>query len=222
MSSNRQLPVIRKALGEAWYELGNIIRQHYDISPGTDSNMVIEGVMSEVYHSHIAKLFLLPGRLFGALVPYRGRHIPTQVRNWTRTDNQTAMFWHRTLRFPGRLPVIFRSRMEHVGNNEIIEYVRFGMGIRMLLSVQDAALVYESVGYVWRIGTRSIPIPGWAILGEALIIEKPLSENTFHIDFVIRHPVFGRTFSYTGTFNITANDSDTGPATDRETDCNAS
>lgn len=207
MTSHRQLPVIRKALGENWSDLGEIVRQHYDISPGTASNMVIEGVMSEVYHSPFAKLFLLPGRLFGALVPHRGRNIPTRVRNWTETDNEKAMFWHRTLSFPGRLPVIFRSRMEHVRNNEIIEYVRFGMGIRMLLSVQNSALVYESAGYVWHIGTLSIPIPGWAILGEAVIVEKPLSENQFHIDFVIRHPIFGKTFSYAGIFTITRHSS---------------
>jgi hypothetical protein len=217
-----QLPVIRKALGEAWYELGNIVRQHYDISPGTASSMLIEGVMSEVYHSPIAKLFLLPGRLFGALVPYRGRNIPTQVRNWTQTDNAKAMFWYRTLRFPCRLPVVFRSRMEHVGDNEIIEYVRFGMGIRMLLCVRDSALVYESAGYIWRIGAISIPIPGWAILGDAVIIEKPLSENAFHIDFVIRHPVFGRTFSYSGNFAIAAVETDRATATDREAECDAS
>jgi len=203
MSQQSTLPVIRKALGEDWNALGEIVRHHYDISPGTRSNMTIEGLMSEVYHSPVGKLYLLPGRLFGALVPYKGRDIPTRVRNWTQPDDDNSMFWHRTLRFPGRRPVIFRSRMVHAGGDEIIEYVRFGLGIRMRLSVRDAALVFESVGYVWDIGGLRLSIPAWAILGDAVIVEKPLSDNTFHIDFVIRHPLFGRTFSYTGTFAIT-------------------
>lgn len=208
MSSEIQIPVIRKALGKQWLDLGDVVRRHYDISPGTSSNMLIEGSMNEVYHSLVAKLFLLPGRLFGALVPYRGRHIPTQVRNWTERDNQQAMFWHRTLQFPARATVIFRSRMEHVRGNEIIEFVRFGMGIRMLLSVRDGALVYESIGYLWKIGGLSLPIPGWAILGNAVIIEKAFSDREFDIDFIIRHPVFGRTFAYSGRFSITASDGD--------------
>ena len=203
MSQQSKIPVIRKALGEDWNALGEIVRRHYDITPGTASNMTIDGLMSEVYHSPVGKLFLLPGRLFGALVPYKGRDIPTRVRNCTQPEDDNSMFWHRTLRFPGRRPVIFRSRMVHVGGNEIVEYVRFGLGIRMRLSVRDAALVFESVGYVWDIGGVRLSIPTWAILGDAVIVEKPVSDSSFHVDFVIRHPLFGRTFSYTGRFAIT-------------------
>ena len=202
MPSNSRMPVIQKALGEQWDDLGHIVKQHYDLSPGTATNMLIEGIMSNVYHSNIAKLFLLPGRLFGALVPYRGNQIPTQVRNWTEVGNDKAMFWYRTLHFPNRTPVIFRSRMENIGGNEIIEFVRFGMGIRMRLSVREAALIFESIGYVWKIGVLSIPIPNWALLGDAVIIEKPYSEREFDIDFIIRHPLFGKTFSYSGRFAI--------------------
>ena len=203
MSQQSRLPVIRQALGENWNALGGIVRRHYDISPGTASNMTIDGLMSEVYHSAVGKLYLLPGRLFGALVPHKGRDIPTRVRNWTQPDDDSSMFWRRTLRFPARRPVVFRSRMVHVGGDEIIEYVRFGLGIRMRLSVREGALVFESVGYVWDIGGLRVSIPAWAILGDAVIVEKPLSDHSFHIDFVIRHPLFGRTFSYTGTFAIT-------------------
>lgn len=202
MSHEKQEPVIKKALGDHWDELPDIIKQHYDISPGESAQLTIKGVMDEVYHSPIAKLFILPGRIFGALVPYKGRDIPTEVRNWTSTDNNDAMFWHRTLNFPNRPPAVFKSRMEHVKDNEIIEYVRHGMGIRMQMSVNDDALLFKSIGYVWKIGKLKIPIPTWAILGDAEIIEKPISDDTFFIDFNMKHPLFGRTFSYSGKFSI--------------------
>lgn len=112
------------------------------------------------------------------------------------------MFWHRTLYFPGRNPVIFRSRMEYIKDNEIIEYVRHGMGIRMQMSVKDAALVFKSLGYVWKIGGFKIPIPSWLILGDAEIIEKAISGEEFFIDFNMIHPLFGKTFSYSGVFSI--------------------
>lgn len=208
MSHAIQEPVIKKALGKHWEQLDRLVQRHYDISPGTSSKMVIEGVMSEVYHSNIAKLFLLPGRLFGALVLYRGRDVPTRVVNRTRTDDRDAMYWHRTFHFSGQNPVVFGSRMVHTRGNEIIEFVRYGMGIRMSLSVQDAALVYKSLGYVWRIGALSIPIPGWALLGNAVIVEKAISDDAFEIEFVIRHPLLGKTFSYEGIFSITESDSE--------------
>ncbi|MCF6257608.1 MAG: DUF4166 domain-containing protein [Gammaproteobacteria bacterium] len=201
MLEEKQQPVIKKALGENWEKLADIIKQHYDITPGKPSNMLIKGVMDEVYHSAIAKLFILPGRIFGALVPYKGKNIPTEVRNWTTSDNRKAMFWHRTLAFPGKPPVIFESRMEHIKDDEIIEYVRYGMGIRMRISVKDSALIFNSIGYVWQLGKIKIPIPTWAILGNAEIIEKAISDDQFFIDFQITHPLFGRTFAYSGVYS---------------------
>jgi len=200
MLKENQQPVIKKALGDNWEKLADVIKQHYDITPGKPSNMIIKGVMDEVYHSSIAKLFILPGRIFGALVPYKGKNIPTEVRNWTTADNNKAMFWHRTLTFPGKPVVIFESRMEHIKDDEIIEYVRYGMGIRMKMSVQNNALVFKSIGYVWKLGKIKIPIPTWAILGNAEITEKSISDNRFFIDFQIIHPLFGRTFAYSGIY----------------------
>jgi len=202
MSEEKQQPVIKKALGDSWDDLAEIIKRHYDISPGTSSNMIIKGVMDEVYHSAIAKLFILPGRIFGALVPYKGKKIPTEVRNWTTSDNNVAMFWHRTLQFPNKSPVIFKSRMEHIKGDEIIEYVRYGMGIRMRMSVKDNALVFRSIGYIWKIAGIKIPVPTWAILGDAEITEKSISDDQFFIDFHITHPLFGRTFAYSGVYSI--------------------
>ena len=202
---SHQEPVIKKALGQQWDTLSALVKRHYDITAGKPSHMVIKGVMTEVYHSPIAKLFLLPGRLFGALVPYKGKDVPTKVQNWTTADNHKAMFWHRTLDFQNKPTVIFKSRMEHIKDDEIIEYVRFGMGIRMKMSVENEALIFTSLGYVWQVGPIKLPIPTWAILGDANIIEKAISDDEFFIDFNMVHPLFGKTFSYSGVFHIEEN-----------------
>ncbi|MCU7931618.1 MAG: DUF4166 domain-containing protein [Candidatus Thiodiazotropha sp. (ex Codakia rugifera)] len=202
MSRSTPLPVIQKALGARFDHLGSIVKRHYNLVPGTSSTVKINGTMSEVYHSKIAKLFLLPGRLFGALVHYKGKNIPTEVRNWTTYDDSKAMFWYRTLHFPGKSPIIFHSRMEHINNNEIIEYVNYGMGIRMLISEHDAILKFIGIGYLWKIGSITLSIPNWMMLGDAVITEKAISEKMFTMDFKITHPLFGRTFSYHGDFSI--------------------
>ncbi len=50
-----------------------VIKLHYDITPGKSSNIIFKGLMNEVYHSNIAKLFIIPGRIFGDLVPHKGK-----------------------------------------------------------------------------------------------------------------------------------------------------
>jgi hypothetical protein len=202
MSRDKNIPVIQKALGEKWNKLDTIIKLHYDLKPGCDTELHLRGAMCEVYHSKIGKLFLLPGRIFGALVPYKGRKIPTEVKNWTSKENQQAMYWHRRLFFPNKEPVIFRSRMEHIQDNEIIEYVNYGMGIRLRTYTQNKSLHFQSLGYIWKVGPITLPIPNWATLGEAEIVEKAISDRELYVDFNMIHPLFGKTFSYSGSFII--------------------
>lgn len=196
-----QGPVMRRALGEEWDRLHAVVRRHYDLTPGTEQSCILVGNMEEISHSLPAKPFILAGRLFGALVPYRGRNVPVEVRNRTYRD-RPAMFWHRTFMFQGRKPYVFQSRMEHLHGREIVEFVRLNLGICMHLSEIDGALCYTSNGYLWRLGPFSIRIPDWLLLGKARIVEYGVDDDTVMLDFVIRHPLWGRTFSYKGTFTL--------------------
>ncbi|MET0026657.1 MAG: DUF4166 domain-containing protein [Candidatus Thiodiazotropha sp.] len=196
--------MMKRALGVGWNELAPGVKAHYDLDPSEEENLTLKGLMNEVYHSRSAKLFILFGRVFGALVPYCGTQIPTVVRNWTRKDDRDVLHWHRTLNFPNRTPVTFSSRMVSRQPNEIIEFVRYGMGIRMSISVVDHALVYRGIDYVWIVAGRQIHLPNWLILGDAIITEKALSETCFQLNFEINHPWLGKTFSYCGEFSLTA------------------
>lgn len=192
------LAPIRQAMGEDWSRLGEIIRRHYDLPPQSENRFEVEGVM-EVSVSPIGRLFVTVSRLFEALVPFAGRGIPVRVRNWSQADSR-AMFWHRTFSYPGRQPVVFRSRMEYAGGRHIVEYVKFGLGIRMRLSAEGETLRYDSRGYVWNLGRVRLPIPDWLLLGRAVIREIPESDERLRVEFTIDHPLWGRTFGYAGRF----------------------
>lgn len=198
--------VIGQALGKDWAKLHPVLRRHYGMDPGSDQALLMVGTMSHIDHSPIAKLFLLPARIFNALIPYRGTNIPATVRNWTRRDDSQSMFWLRRFQFPAGKQAIFASRMVYLGANEIIEYVRFGLGIRMRLSVDGDALVYRSNGYQWDIGRVRLRFPDWVALGTGEISETGLSDSGFEMHFTMHHPLFGCTFSYAGRFELTVPD----------------
>lgn len=193
-------PIMRRALGPGWERLGEVVRRHYDVTPGTDAAVVMNGIMS-VRHSRAAYPFLLVGRLIGALIARRGENIPVCVRNWCRPGSP-AMHWHRTFRFPGLEPVVFASRMEYLESNEIIEYVGFGLGVRMRLTEEEGALVYTSRGYLWNPGPFRLPLPDWLFLGKAQIREAPVDSQRFQVEFSMRHPLLGETFGYSGEFSV--------------------
>ncbi len=189
---------IRQALGADWPTLGEVIRRHYDLPPRTDTRIEVKGIM-EVTVSPVGRLFVTAGRLFDALVPFSGANLPVTVRNWSQPDSK-AMFWHRTFRYAQKPPIVFRSRMEYAGGREIVEYVKYGLGIRMQLSAEGGSLRYDSRGYQWDLGPLTLKIPDWVLLGKATIREIPESPQAFRVEFTIDHPIWGRTFGYAGRF----------------------
>lgn len=97
--------------------------------------------------------------------------------------------------------------METLRGNEIVEYVRFNLGICMAMSERNGALCYQSRGYLWKLGRLKLRIPDILLLGNAVITERGIDENSVELDFTINHPLFGRTFTYSGRFDIPADTS---------------
>ena len=198
--SNR--PIIQLALGDDWNRLHPSLRREHDITPGIPGEVVMRGTLYEVFHSRIAKVFVLPARLFGALVHYKGYDVPTTVRTWTTADDPINVYWQRSFHFPDRPPVIFASRMAYLGGREVIEYVRGGLGLRMRLSLRDERLVYTCTGYQWNYARLSASVPSWALLGGGSICQYGFSPTDFQMAFHMHHPLYGRTFAFSGEFRI--------------------
>lgn len=86
--------------------------------------------------------------------------------------------------------------------HELTEYVRFGLGIRLSVAALNGGLVERDLGYVWKIGRWSIPLPIYLILGRSTIEEMPISDTEYEMKWTVRHPLFGETFAYSGRFMI--------------------
>ena len=142
--------------------------------------------------------------MFGALVPYRGTNVPVHVRNYCEAENNHVQF-RRLFSFSGRKPYAFNSHMEHLDGDEIVEFVRFGLGIRMKLSVEDAALCYSTRGYPWRMGAVRLALPDRLFFGRGKIIERGIDEDQVDMHFTMVHPLFGTSFRYGGGFHILGN-----------------
>lgn len=194
-------PVFKHILGNQWDELGEVIRKHYFLRPFSNDHICVTGIMGEINHSFLAKLLIPFGRLFGALVPYKGRKIPIEVYYHTKNENGN-IYWDRVFMFPGKRPYHFRSFMQHAKNNEVVEYVRFGVGMRLKVTAEQGALVFRNGGYIWRVANISIPIPLRLILGTAYVEERPIDSTKFSMKMELEHPLFGMLFQYRGEFSL--------------------
>ena len=195
--------VFEKILADSWADLGAVIQRHYFLRPFSDDYICVSGEMSEIYHSLIAKLFLPIGMLFGAVVPYRGKNVPIDV-HYAASEKNANLYWDRVFRFSEKKHFHFRSFMEPVSDNEVIEFVRFGVGMRLKVTAENGAIVFRDAGYVWRMFGRNIPIPVGLFLGRAYVEERPIDENRFGMKMTLEHPVFGVMFRYEGEFSLPA------------------
>ncbi|WP_152047098.1 DUF4166 domain-containing protein [Aureimonas psammosilenae] len=196
-------PIFASVLGADWFELGAIVRRHYSLRPFRRDAVTVRGAMDEVWHSNLAKLPLPMARLAGALVPYRGRDVPIEVHYSAREADGT-LHWDRVFHFPGRSPFHFRSHMELAGGNEVIEFVRLGIGMRLAVTAEAGALVFRGKGYVWRVLGRDWPLPLELVLGRAYVEERPAGEDRFSMRMNLVHPLFGELFRYSGRFAVEA------------------
>ena len=194
-------PVLKQALGPEWSSLAPVIQAHYGLTPATDERIQLRGKMDRVFFSRFVSPLIPVAALAGAMVPYRGHDIPVEVVNYS-VPGKPDYFWHRIFYFPGKKPYEFRSRMICTGAGELTEYVRYGIGLRLNVTVKDGGLNEKELGYVWRLGKWSIPIPVNIILGRSYVEEMPISDSEYEMQWVVTHPLFGETFAYSGRFSL--------------------
>lgn len=198
---NATEPVFKQLLGKRWSELGAVIQQHYSLRPYSTDAISVAGTMLEVRYSRAAGFLLPLFRIFGALVPYAGVDVPIVV-HYRCKPTERRIYWSRLFQFPARAEYCFRSYMEPRAHGEMVEFVRFGVGMRLAVTAEAGALVFRDKGYVWRIGPWLIPLPlGW-LLGRAYIEERPISETEFSMEMTLTQPWFGELFHYRGKFAL--------------------
>jgi len=199
-------PVFQDVLGNAdWHRLGAVVRRHYGLRPYSDDRMTVRGRMDEVWRARCAALLMPAGGFFGALVPHTGRDVPIEVHYRCRPQD-AALYWDRCFHFPGRPVFHFRSHMTvaDAARHEVIEWVRFGLGLRLRVTAEDGALVFRDLGTVWRLGRWHLPLPLHLLLGRAYVEERPVAgdEGAFTMKMAIRHPLWGEVFRYSGRFRL--------------------
>lgn len=188
--------MFRDILSDQWASLSPVLQQHYGIKDGETISM--HGELA-VKHGKFIKILMPLIRLTGALVPVEGEKFIVTVENKRIGD---TFYWYRQFQ-KGSKVYKFNSKMQQFGH-DIVEFVGLGIGIRMGLSVSDGGLVYEDKGYVFKLGSKLIPVPIGLLVGKSVIEEFTTNDNTndFDMRFVVYHPWLGFAFSYKGYFNF--------------------
>ncbi len=187
--------LMQQVLGEQWAQLPSVLQRHYQIADQQSSQL--HGTMEISYPTYVSPLVWLI-HLFGGLVLWKGNAVAVAVNKFAAADG--ILHWRRTLNYADGKIDYFRSQMQFAAAHELDELIGFGFGLRLGVEVIDGDLLYRSNGHFWQCGRLRVGLPDWLLLGTAVIREHVLSDESFYLDFSIRHPLLGLTYCYRGEF----------------------
>ncbi len=200
MSDKKNEPIFQSIFGQDWPSLPIVFHKHYANRPFTNDLVLVKGKMN-ITMSFLARLLSPLFRITGALVPYTGNNIPTEV--YFRSEvNSNVFCFDRAFHFPEKSTYHFRSRLYPLDNGEVIELMPIGLGWRPNYLYDENKIKLKHRGYVINLFGKYIPLPLEILLGKGYAEEWPLSDNDFAMCMTIDHPILGQIFSYSGEFTI--------------------
>ncbi|WP_417453866.1 DUF4166 domain-containing protein [Kiloniella sp.] len=197
-------PIFKSVFGKDWDNLPPVMKKHYAVRSNSHDRVVVKGRLD----IKISPMVSLMARISGMLLAYSGKNIPVTVvfrsdHKGSSSTSNTPFYFDRTFHFPDRGDITFRSRMEQIENNILVEFMRFGIGWKLAYEWDGKKVILRHKGYVWQIFGKLLPLPFSWIMGKGYAEETPLSDDTFSMWTHAKHSLFGPTFGYAGDFKVT-------------------
>ena len=189
-------PIFQSVFGNSWDALPPVMRKHYAVRANSEDTVTVKGWLDV----KMAWPVRVVSKLLRVLVPYSGDKVPVHV---TFTSTKDGHFhFDRTFAFSGKPLHHFRSQMQPVGNNELIEWMGYGVGWRCAYAWDGEKVILLHRGYAFRLFGLLLPIPLSLLLGKGYAEETPLSDKRFAMWTHTKHPLFGEMFRYGGEFEV--------------------
>jgi len=190
-------PLFQTVFGKDWHAMPQVMRDHYAVRAGSGDVVIVTGHLD----ISVSRFMSVMARISGMLVPWPGKDVPVTVRFSSSGDGRSLIF-DRAFHYPGRPVVQFRSRMQHMGGNVLVEIMRFGIGWKLACRWDGSKVILQHRGYVWHLFGCNFPLPLAWVIGRGHAEELPLSKTEFSMWTHSRHPLFGKMFGYAGQFTI--------------------
>lgn len=194
--------LFKKILGDHWLQLHPDIQARFAKNPGVGKPLYYTGYLSELSSSRLGKLlgFITKPLIKGALIPYDDANFPVDIQVYSKPDC-AFIFKQRIYRLHNRAPIQFTSYMRESEKGEVLEYVGAGLGMKLVLSVREGNLFFESDGYFWDLWGFRLPLPGLLTPGKTYLCHRNDNPSQFNIRIEIKHCLFGTTFTQVGVFH---------------------
>jgi hypothetical protein len=191
---------------EKWDQLPWRIRRRFSKRLAGGETATYIGGIVECHLSKVGWLLAQALRLVGGPLPTsRDVHVPTVV-SVTEDMRTGGQIWTRLYARRNGFPQVIHSAKRFAGSTGLEEYIGFGIGMRLTVDVESAAMVFRSAGYFLQILRRPFSLPAWAAPGQMSITHAEIGEESFRFTLEVVHPGSACWFARCACFGMRTHD----------------
>jgi hypothetical protein len=192
-------PIFKDIFGTAWEAMPIVFKKHYQNRPYCNDITQTNGIMS-VYIAPFLRPLTPLIALSQTLISQSGNNIKTIVK-FKSNENDNCFRFEREFEFNDKKRC-FNSKMEPIGDNQLIEWTQSGIGWGCAFVYNDNKISLLHRGYFVKLFGKNIRLPIELFVGKGYAYEQAKSNNAFDMYMEIKHSLFGKIYSYSGTFYI--------------------
>lgn len=191
-------------LGEAaWSELPEPVRRRFSKRLAPGEMAIYRGTVTLTQLSRAGRILSFLTRAIGAPLPLSDGATGPALVAVTEDAALGGQSWTRIYARPGGAPQTIHSTKRFRGETGLEEYVGYGIGMALAVSVEEGALVFRSAGYFLEIGRWRWRIPRAFEPGRMQITHRDETDGTFSFRLTLEHPLLGRLLHQLALFSDT-------------------
>jgi len=182
----------RSLVGEAaWATLPSPVRRRFSKRLAPGETVLYRGAVTATELSLAGRILARLARLIGAPLPLDDGATGPAVVVVTEDERLGGQSWTRLYARPGRAPQAIHSAKRFRGPTGLEEYVGYGIGMALTVTVEEGALVFRSAHYFLEIGPWRWRLPKALEPGRMEIIHRHEDGATFSFRLRLAHPFLG-------------------------------
>jgi Domain of unknown function (DUF4166) len=144
---------------DAWATLPEVVQNRFSKRFKRAEPVLYSGHVVETRHNAAGRVFAVIARLIGSPLPDAGEGVAAAAVSVIEDAETGYQNWTRTYERFGRFPQVVHSMKRFEGATGLEEYVGRGIGMALIVSVDNRSLVFRSTYYFIQVFGRRLRLP---------------------------------------------------------------
>ncbi len=183
----------RALIGEAaWARLPEAVCRRFSKRLSPEEPLMYRGKVVATELSRAGRALAFLARAIGSPLPLTDGAVGPAVVVVIEDERLGGQSWTRIYTRPGRAPQTVHSAKRFRGPTGLEEYVGYGIGMALKVTVEEGALLFRSDHYFLTLRRWRMRLPRSFEPGEMCIEHRDAGGGSFSFRLTLTHPLLGR------------------------------